>query len=106
MQQIEGHEHQLALVRVAGTHLVYQPVKMSGAPGIDQDQLAIEDCRLRGQLTEGLDHPRQAVGVFGTVARIEPNPAAILDDLKPEAVPFRLVQPIIAFGRSDACGGG
>ena len=105
IQQIEGHEHQLAFVRVAGAHLGHQPVEMSGAAGIDQDQLAVEDGRLRGQLAEGLDHARQAVGVFGAVARIEPNLAAILDDLEAKAIPFGLVQPIVALGRADGCGG-
>ena len=61
---------------------------------------------LRGQLTEGLDHPRQTVGVFGTVARIEPGADAVFDDLKPEAVPLGLVQPIVAFGWANGCRGG
>jgi len=45
VQHIEGQKHQLAFVRVAGAHLGHQPVKMSGAPGIDQAQFAVEDCR-------------------------------------------------------------
>ena len=61
---------------------------------------------MRGKLGEGLDHAGQAVGVFGTVARIEPNLAAVLDDLKPKAIPLGLVQPIVALGWADGCGWG
>jgi hypothetical protein len=61
---------------------------------------------LRGQLGEGRDHARQPVGVFGAVARIQPNLVAVLDDLEPKPIPLRLVQPIIALGRSDGCRGG
>ena len=39
-----------------------------GTPGIDQDQLAVEDGRLRGELGESLHHARQEVGVFRAVA--------------------------------------
>jgi hypothetical protein len=56
--------------------------KVRGAPGIGQAQLTIEDCRLRRQLTEGLDHARQTVGVFSTVARIPAHLAAVFDDPK------------------------
>ena len=79
---------------------------MGGAPGVDQDELAVEDRRLRGQLGEGLDHARQTVGVFGTVARIQPHPATVLDDLEAKAIPLGLVQPVIALGRTDGCRGG
>jgi len=40
----------------------------------------------------------QTICVFGAVARVEANACAVLDDLKSEAVPFRLVQPVVAFG--------
>ena len=59
MQQIEDQKHQLALVRRARAHLGHQLVEMRGAARIDQDQFAVEDGRLRGQLGEGLDHARQ-----------------------------------------------
>ena len=104
--EIEGQEHQLAFVWMAGAHLGHQPIEMHRASGIDQAKLAIEDRRLRGQLAECLDHARQTVGVFGTVTRIEPDPVAVLDDLKPEAIPFGLVQPIVAFGWANGCGWG
>jgi hypothetical protein len=71
---------------------------MRGAAGIDQDQLAVEDRRLRGQFAKGLGHARQAVGVFSAVARIESYLAAVLDDLESEAVPFGFVQPIVRLG--------
>ena len=51
-----------------------------------------------GSVAKALDHARQAIGVFGAVARIEPDPAAVFDDLEAEAVPFGLVQPIVARG--------
>jgi hypothetical protein len=35
-----------------------------------------------------------------------PHIAAVLDDLKPEAVPFGLVQPIVALGRTWGRGDG
>ena len=78
---------------------------MSRASGIDQAQFAIEDRRLRGQLGEGLDHAQQTVAVNRAVFRIEANVAAILNDLKPKAVPFGFVQPIVARGWTDGCGG-
>jgi hypothetical protein len=40
-------------------HLRHQPIEMRCAAGIDQDQLAVEDRRLRGQLAEGLGHAGQ-----------------------------------------------
>ena len=43
-------------------------------------------------------------GVSAT-RRTVPNPAAILDDLKPEAIPFGLVQPVVAFWWANGCGG-
>ena len=70
MEQIEGNEHQLAFVRVVGAHLGHQAVKMRSTARIDQDELAVEDGRFRGQLGEGLDHAWQPVGVFSAVARI------------------------------------
>jgi hypothetical protein len=73
---------------------------------LDQDQLAVEDGRLRGQLAEGFGHARQPVAVFSAVARIESDLAAILDDLEAKAVPFGLVQPIVALGWAYGCAGG
>jgi hypothetical protein len=35
-----------------------------------------------------------------------PDGHAVLDDLEAEAIPFRLVQPIVALGWADGCGGG
>jgi hypothetical protein len=70
MQPFEGQEHQLALVGMARAHLRHQSVERAG---IDQHQLAVKNGRLRGHLAEGLDHPRQAIGVFRTVARIKPD---------------------------------
>jgi len=35
-QQIEGHEHQLRLVRVGRGHLGHEPVEVGGAARIDQ----------------------------------------------------------------------
>ena len=58
-----------------------------GPSGCDYRQ-ALEDGRLRAQLAEGLSHARQAVGVFSAVAGIEPNQAAVLDDLEAEAIPL------------------
>ena len=52
---------------------------------------------------EGLGHAREAVGVYRAETRVEPNVAAILDDLKPETVPFGLVQPIVASGWANGC---
>jgi hypothetical protein len=57
------------------------------------------------QLAEGLNHARQAIRVVGAAARVETDTGAILDSLKPEAIPFWLVQPVIAFGRANGCGG-
>ena len=34
------------------------------------------------------------------------TPSAILDDLKPESIPFGLVQPIVGLGWANGCGGG
>jgi hypothetical protein len=104
MQQIEGQEHQLALVGMARAHLGHQAIEMGAAARVDQHQLAVENGRLRGHPAESLDHARQAVGAFRALARIEPHPAAVLDDLKPEAVPFGFMQPILALGWAN--GGG
>ena len=76
---------------------------MRRTPGIDQDQLAIEDGRFRGQRAEGRAHAGQALCIVGTVARVEADTSAVLDDLEPEAIPFGLMQPIIALGRANGC---
>jgi hypothetical protein len=68
MEQLEGEEHQLAFIRLPRAHLGHQAVKMRSAAGIDQDKLAVEYGRLRGQLAEGLGDARQAVGVLSGVA--------------------------------------
>ena len=36
-----------------------------------------------------------------TVARIEPNLAAVLDDLKPKAIPLGFVQPVVALAEGE-----
>ena len=77
---------------------------MRGTTWIDQDQLTVEDGRLRGQLTEGLDHARQPFRVFSAMARVEPDLAAILGDLKPKAIPFGFVTSIVALEWADGCG--
>ena len=62
--------------------------------------------RLRRQLAEGLNHARQAIRLVGAAARVETDTGAILDGLKPEAIPFGFVQPVVAFGRADGRGWG
>ena len=54
-------EFRLARARAPGQ------TRKEGQAGIDQDQLAVEDGRLRGQLPKASTAP-QTVGVFGTVA--------------------------------------
>jgi len=75
-------------------------------PGIDQGELAIENGRFCGQLGEGFTHARQFVCVLGAVPRIEADAGGVLDDLKPETIPFGFVAPIIAVGRVDGSGRG
>jgi len=59
MQQIEHQEHQLAFVRRARAHLRHKAVEMRCPARIDQAEFAVENCRLRGQLAEGLQHAGQ-----------------------------------------------
>ena len=96
VEEVKDQEHQLAFVRRTRAHLCHQPVEVRGAAGIDQAQLAVEDRRARREPCEGLDHARKTVGVFSTVARIQPNRAAILDDLEAKPIPFGFVDPIVA----------
>src|SRR5262249_46365153 len=48
-----------------------------------------------------LGHSRQSVLVLSAMARVEADPVTVLDDLEAKAVPFRLVDPILAFGRAN-----
>jgi hypothetical protein len=62
-------------------HLPHQSIEVRGSPWIDQDELAIENCRSCGQLGEGLDHARQPIAVFSAMARVEADAGVVLDDL-------------------------
>ena len=46
------------------------------------------------------------VAVCCAALRVEPHIAAVFDDLEAKAVPFGLVQPIVALGRAESCGRG
>ena len=104
VQEIEGQEHQLAFVRVTGAHLGHQPIKRRCPTGIDQAQLTIEDRRLRGQLAKGSTCPAAGPCIRRRRAN-RTGPGCVLDDLEAKAIPFRFVQPIVALGRADSCGG-
>ena len=76
---------------------------MRGAARIDQDQFAVENGRLRGELAEGLDQARQPFRVFGAVARIgrSSRPSLMIWKRNPSHLGSRI--HIVAFWWADGC---
>jgi hypothetical protein len=106
MQQIEHQEHQLAFVRRARAHLRHKAVEMRCPARIDQAEFAVENCRLRGQLAEGLHHAGQPGRGFRAALGVHADAGAILDDLEAKAVPLGFMNPIVALWWANGCGGG
>jgi hypothetical protein len=88
-----------ALLWLARSHRVHQPLEVCATPRIDEAQLAVENCRVRLQ---GLAHTGQLVAVLGAALRVEPHIAAVLDGSEIESRPISARRPMRGPGRGDA----
>ena len=94
---VEGVHDEMERVGPGLAHLADQGTEVRPTASTTVAELAVEDRRSRRQAAEGLHHRGQLPGPLRGVLGVEPDVAAVLDDLDAETIPFGLVRPLVAF---------